>query len=41
MLIRLIKSIKEKSAKKVEMNRNKNELIKRINDRIYENKKTT
>ena len=41
MLIRLIRSIKEKSAKKAEMNRNKNELIKRINDRIYENKKSS
>ena len=41
MLIRLIKSIKEKSSKKAEMNRNKNELIKRINDRIYENKKSS
>ena len=41
ILIRLIKSIKEKTVKKAEMNRNKNEIIKRINDRIYENKKFT
>ena len=39
MLIRLIKSIKEKIIRKAEMNKNKNELIKRINNRIYENKK--
>ena len=39
MIIRLIRSIKEKFQKKAEMNKNKNELIKRINDRIYENKK--
>jgi hypothetical protein len=39
MIIRLIRSIKEKFQKKAEINKNKNELIKRINDRIYENKK--
>ena len=39
MIVRLIRSIKEKFKKKAEMNKNKNELVKRINDRIYENKK--
>ena len=39
MLIKLIKSIKEKTKIKAEMNKNKNELIKKINNRIYENKK--
>lgn len=39
MLIKLIKSIKEKAKIKAEMNKNKNELIKKINNRIYENKK--
>ena len=39
MIVRLIRSIREKFKKKAEMNKNKNELIKRINNRIYENKK--
>ena len=39
MIVRLIRSIREKFKKKSEMNKNKNELVKRINDRIYENKK--
>jgi hypothetical protein len=38
IIIKLIKSIKEKLAKKAEMNKNKNELVKRINDKIYINK---
>ena len=39
MIYIVIRSIKEKFKKKAEMNKNKNELVKRINDRIYENKK--
>ena len=41
MIIKLIKNIKEKVEKKAKMNQNKIELVKRINDRIYENKKYT
>lgn len=39
ILIKLIKSIKEKYKKKAELNKNKNELAKKINNKIYENKK--
>ena len=39
ILIKLIKSIKEKAKIKAELNKNKNELVKKINNRIYENKK--
>ena len=38
IIIKLINSIKEKLAKKSEMNKNKNELVKRINDKIFVNK---